>query len=123
MPAFASVVAPLTNTLMGSIPARFSGLGSAINNAIASNPLVLNKEFETQAQAFEAAGALLDLTDKKADLGGDSAEPAGAEHVGGGEIVAHSIGEANDPQPRLFGEATDDTRIHLGSIHRGLQVR
>ncbi|RSM53083.1 ABC transporter permease, partial [Actinoplanes sp. ATCC 53533] len=26
---------------------------SAINNAIASNPLVLNKEFETQAQAFE----------------------------------------------------------------------
>jgi EmrB/QacA subfamily drug resistance transporter len=29
------VVAPLTNTLMGSIPARFSGLGSAINNAIA----------------------------------------------------------------------------------------
>ena len=25
----------------------------------------------TQAQAFEAAGALLDLTDKKADLGGD----------------------------------------------------
>jgi EmrB/QacA subfamily drug resistance transporter len=31
----ASVVAPLTNTLMGSIPARFSGLGSAINNAIA----------------------------------------------------------------------------------------
>lgn len=31
----ACVVAPLTNTLMGSIPERFSGLGSAINNAIA----------------------------------------------------------------------------------------
>jgi EmrB/QacA subfamily drug resistance transporter len=31
----ACVVAPLTNTLMGSIPQRFSGLGSAINNAIA----------------------------------------------------------------------------------------
>ena len=28
------VVAPLTSTLMGSIPARFSGLGSAINNSI-----------------------------------------------------------------------------------------
>lgn len=28
------VVAPLTNTLMGSIPGRFSGLGSAINNSI-----------------------------------------------------------------------------------------
>ncbi|HET7169400.1 MAG TPA: MFS transporter [Candidatus Limnocylindrales bacterium] len=28
------IVAPLTNTLMGSIPVRFSGLGSAINNAI-----------------------------------------------------------------------------------------
>ncbi len=28
------VVAPLTSTLMGSIPGRFSGLGSAINNSI-----------------------------------------------------------------------------------------
>ena len=28
------VVAPLTSTLMGSVPGRFSGLGSAINNAI-----------------------------------------------------------------------------------------
>jgi EmrB/QacA subfamily drug resistance transporter len=31
----ACVVAPLTSTLMSSIPARFSGVGSAINNAIA----------------------------------------------------------------------------------------
>jgi predicted MFS family arabinose efflux permease len=29
------IVAPLTNTLMGSIPQRYSGLGSAINNAVA----------------------------------------------------------------------------------------
>jgi EmrB/QacA subfamily drug resistance transporter len=29
------IVAPLTNTLMGSIPERYSGLASAINNAIA----------------------------------------------------------------------------------------
>ncbi len=28
------VVAPLTSTLMSSIPSRFSGLGSAINNAL-----------------------------------------------------------------------------------------
>lgn len=28
------VVAPLTNTLMGSVPGRYAGLGSAINNAI-----------------------------------------------------------------------------------------
>ena len=28
------MVAPLTSTLMGSVPGRFSGLGSAINNAI-----------------------------------------------------------------------------------------
>ncbi|MBA2300678.1 MAG: MFS transporter, partial [Chloroflexi bacterium] len=36
------VVAPLTNTLMGSIPERLSGLGSAINNAIArvGQPLI-----------------------------------------------------------------------------------
>jgi EmrB/QacA subfamily drug resistance transporter len=31
----ACIVAPLTNTLMGSIPERYSGLGSAMNNAIA----------------------------------------------------------------------------------------
>jgi EmrB/QacA subfamily drug resistance transporter len=31
----ACVVAPLTNTLMGSVPGRFSGLGSAINNSVA----------------------------------------------------------------------------------------
>jgi hypothetical protein len=31
----ACVVAPLTSTLMGSVPGRFSGLASAINNAIA----------------------------------------------------------------------------------------
>ena len=31
----AFVVAPLTNTLMGSVPTGYSGLGSAINNAIA----------------------------------------------------------------------------------------
>ena len=30
----ALVVAPLTSTLMGSIPARNTGLGSAINNAL-----------------------------------------------------------------------------------------
>ena len=28
------VVAPLTNTLMGSVPSRNTGLGSAINNAL-----------------------------------------------------------------------------------------
>jgi EmrB/QacA subfamily drug resistance transporter len=31
----ACIVAPLTSTLMGSIPERYSGLGSAINNAVA----------------------------------------------------------------------------------------
>ena len=36
------VVAPLTSTLMGSIPSRNSGLGSAINNALSrvGQPLV-----------------------------------------------------------------------------------
>jgi DHA2 family multidrug resistance protein-like MFS transporter len=38
----AMVVAPLTNTLMGSVPGRNSGLGSAINNALSrvGQPLV-----------------------------------------------------------------------------------
>lgn len=36
------VVAPLTNALMGSVPGRFSGLGSAINNSISrvGQPLI-----------------------------------------------------------------------------------
>jgi predicted MFS family arabinose efflux permease len=36
------VVAPLTTTLMGSVPGRFSGLGSAINNSISrvGQPLI-----------------------------------------------------------------------------------
>ena len=38
----ACVVAPLTSTLMGSIPGRYSGLGSAINNSISrvGQPLI-----------------------------------------------------------------------------------
>jgi Flp pilus assembly pilin Flp len=38
----ACIVAPLTSTLMGSIPGRFSGLGSAINNSISrvGQPLI-----------------------------------------------------------------------------------
>ena len=57
----ACVVAPLTNTLMGSIPEHFSGLGSAINNAIArvGQPLLgalifvaLSATFYTQLTAI-----------------------------------------------------------------------
>src|SRR4051794_6954630 len=57
----ANVVAPLTNTLMGSIPENFSGLGSAINNAIArvGQPLLGALIFVAVSGTFYAALATL----------------------------------------------------------------
>lgn len=66
----ACVVAPLTNTLMGSIPARYSGLGSAINNAIArvGQPLLGAVIFVAISATFYASLSAhapdLDLTAK-----------------------------------------------------------
>ena len=67
----ACVVAPLTNTLMASIPERFSGLGSAINNAIArvGQPLLGALIFVALSATFYSALAGLapdlDLTSPK----------------------------------------------------------
>ena len=64
----ACTVAPLTSTLMGSIPPRFSGLGSAINNAIArvGQPLLGAVIFVAISATFYASLAAqapgLDLT-------------------------------------------------------------
>jgi EmrB/QacA subfamily drug resistance transporter len=57
----ACVVAPLTNTLMGSIPARYSGVGSAINNAIArvGQPLLGAIIFVAISATFYASLAAL----------------------------------------------------------------
>jgi EmrB/QacA subfamily drug resistance transporter len=57
----ACVVAPLTATLMASIPARFSGLGSAINNAIArvGQPLLGAIIFVAISATFYASLAAL----------------------------------------------------------------
>ena len=51
------VVAPLTSTLMGSIPGRFSGLGSAINNSISrvGQPLLGALIFIAISATFYAA--------------------------------------------------------------------
>ena len=63
------VVAPLTSTLMGSIPGRFSGLGSAINNSISrvGQPLLGAIIFiAISATYYATLGALatgLDTTD------------------------------------------------------------
>jgi predicted MFS family arabinose efflux permease len=57
----ACVVAPLTSTLMSSIPARFSGLASAINNAIArvGQPLLGAVIFVAISATFYASLATL----------------------------------------------------------------
>ena len=62
------VVAPLTSTLMGSIPGRFSGLGSAINNSISrvGQPLIGAIIFIVISSTFYASLGLaagLDTTD------------------------------------------------------------
>jgi EmrB/QacA subfamily drug resistance transporter len=52
----AMVVAPLTTTLMGSIPGRYSGLGSAINNALSrvGQPLIFALIFVAITASFYA---------------------------------------------------------------------
>ena len=62
------VVAPLTSTLMGSIPGRFSGLGSAINNSISrvGQPLLGALIFIVISATYYASldsGAGVDTTD------------------------------------------------------------
>jgi EmrB/QacA subfamily drug resistance transporter len=55
------VVAPLTSTLMGSIPTRFSGVGSAINNAVSrvGQPLLGALVFiAVSATFYSALGAM-----------------------------------------------------------------
>ena len=51
---------------------QWTGIVEKLTTALSSSdsPDVIELG-NTQAQAFEAAGALMDLTDKKADLGGD----------------------------------------------------
>jgi EmrB/QacA subfamily drug resistance transporter len=53
----ALVVAPLTSTLMGSIPGRYSGLGSAINNALSrvGQPLIFALIFIAITASFYSA--------------------------------------------------------------------
>ena len=65
------VVAPLTSTLMGSVPGRNSGLGSAINNALSrvGQPLIGAVIFVAISASFYAA-----LADRVPGL--DPADPA-----------------------------------------------
>ena len=58
------VVAPLTSTLMGSVPGRFSGLGSAINNSISrvGQPLIGALVFIAISAAYYASLGAADRT-------------------------------------------------------------
>lgn len=66
------VVAPLTSTLMGSVPGRFTGVGSAINNAISrvGQPLLGALIFIAISATFYAnlAGLAPDLDTASADV-------------------------------------------------------
>ena len=76
------VVAPLTSTLMSSIPSRFSGLGSAINNAISrvGQPLLGAIIFIAISATFyadaRAAAPELDVTATARPPRVPAAEPA-----------------------------------------------
>jgi hypothetical protein len=77
------VVAPLTNTLMGSISGRFSGLGSAINNSIArvGQPLLGALIFIAISATYYASlgsGAGLDTSDPAIRAAFQPLNPPGA---------------------------------------------
>ena len=96
----AMVVAPLTSTLMGSIPARNSGLGSAINNALSrvGQPLLGAVIFVAITASFYTALAAtvpgLDPADPAVRSGDRAAQPAEGGHArrpGRGRAKAASV--------------------------------
>jgi EmrB/QacA subfamily drug resistance transporter len=110
----AMVVAPLTNTLMGSVPGRNTGLGSAINNALSrvGQPLVGALIFIAISASFYTA-----LAAKVPGL--DPADPA----------VRASISPLNPPKPgtpddqaKAAKEASVDA-FHLAAlVSAGLMI-
>lgn len=81
------VVAPLTTTLMSSIPARFSGLGSAINNSVSrvGQPLLGAIIFIAISATFYASlgsAAGLDTSDPGVRAAFQPLNPVPAEATG-----------------------------------------
>ena len=100
------VVAPLTSTLMGSIPGRFSGLGSAINNAISrvGQPLLGALIFiAISASYYASLGSLAGLD---TDRSGRPARVPAAQPAGAG---------APRPRSRRSNQASIDA-FHLAML-------
>ncbi len=101
------VVAPLTSTLMGSVPVRNAGLGSAINNAISrvGSPLLSAVIFIVVSGTFYAA-----LADKVPNL-----DPASSELRSAVQPLNPPAETASDEIVAAAREASTDA-FHLASI-------
>jgi EmrB/QacA subfamily drug resistance transporter len=101
------IVAPLTNTLMGSIPVRNAGLGSAINNAISrvGQPLLGALLFVVITGSFYAS-----LSAKVPGL--DTSSPA----------VRHDLAPLNAPKTTSTVEADAARQASTDAFHLAMYV-
>ena len=101
------VVAPLTNTLMGSVPERSAGLGSAINNSISrvGQPLLGAIIFVAVSATFYATLGTL-----QPDLDTTSAE------------VRQQFQPLNPPQDVTPEQATAATQASMDAFHLAMLV-
>ena len=116
----ACVVAPLTSTLMSSIQARFSGLGSAINNAIArvGQPLIGAIIFVAVSATFYATltstAPDIDTTSVTARAGVPATEPAqGRRDARSGRRRLGCVGRRVPPGDGRGGDPRRRRRRHL----------
>ncbi len=88
------VVAPLTTTLMGSVPVAKAGLGSAINNAVSrvGQPLLLALIFLAVTAVF--TGSLGDQL-PGVDVAHDSTQPLNPPPTGADPLLVTAIREAS----------------------------
>jgi hypothetical protein len=101
------VVAPLTNTLMGSVPERSAGLGSAINNSISrvGQPLLGAIIFVAVSATFYAT-----LGSLQPELDTTSAE------------VRQQFQPLNPPQGVTPEQATAATQASMDAFHLAMIV-
>jgi len=94
------VVAPLTTTLMGSVPVANAGLGAAINNAVSrvGQPLLLAVIYLAISALFYATlGDLVPGLDTTSDAARSSLQPLNPPSAGVDPGTAAAVDEASRP--------------------------
>jgi EmrB/QacA subfamily drug resistance transporter len=101
---FTLVVAPLTTTLMGSIPVGNAGLGSAINNAVSrvGQPLLLAVIYlGVSAVFYGVLESLVPALDTGADAVREAIQPLNPAPAGTDPVTATAVREASTDAFRL----------------------